>query len=114
MALARFANVAPNPILPLFVQRLGDTPERLGATGVASTLSAPRRPMLTPLLVTAPRDHCLGVCARLVASCCELSAAARSASSDFTRAMVAVVGLPGPNTARTPSAFNGATSSSGI
>jgi len=48
MALARFANVAPNPILPLFVQQLVDSPEHLGttvgfilgATGVASTLSA--------------------------------------------------------------------------
>jgi DHA1 family multidrug resistance protein-like MFS transporter len=48
MALIRLANVAPNPILPLFVQQLIESPERLAttvgvmlaATGIASTLSA--------------------------------------------------------------------------
>jgi DHA1 family multidrug resistance protein-like MFS transporter len=48
MAIIRLANVAPNPILPLFVQQLADSQERLAttvglmlaATGIASTLSA--------------------------------------------------------------------------
>ena len=48
MATVRLANVAPNPILPLFVQSMVDSPEHLAstvgvmlaATGVASTFSA--------------------------------------------------------------------------
>lgn len=48
MALVRLANVAPNPVLPLFVQQLLPSPEHLGATvglmmaatGIASTVSA--------------------------------------------------------------------------
>lgn len=48
MALVRLANVAPNPILPLFVQELLPTSEYLGATvgfmmaatGIAATVSA--------------------------------------------------------------------------
>ncbi|MGE3272978.1 MAG: MFS transporter [Chloroflexota bacterium] len=48
MAIVRLANVAPNPILPLFVQQLVGTSEHLTATvglmlattGIASTLSA--------------------------------------------------------------------------
>ncbi len=48
MAIVRFATMAPQPVLPLFVQQLVDTPEGLGttvgvvlaATGIASTVSA--------------------------------------------------------------------------
>jgi DHA1 family multidrug resistance protein-like MFS transporter len=48
MAIIRLATVAPNPILPLFVQQLAESQERLAttvgfmlaATGIASTLSA--------------------------------------------------------------------------
>jgi DHA1 family multidrug resistance protein-like MFS transporter len=48
MAIVRLANVAPNPILPLFVQQLAGSTEHLAttvgfmlaATGIASTLSA--------------------------------------------------------------------------
>ena len=48
MAIVRFASVAPQPVLPLFVQQLVDRPEGLAttvglvlaATGVASTISA--------------------------------------------------------------------------
>jgi DHA1 family multidrug resistance protein-like MFS transporter len=48
MALVRIANVAPNPVLALFVQELVPSPEHLGATvglmlaltGIASTVSA--------------------------------------------------------------------------
>lgn len=48
MAVVRFASMAPQPILPLFVQQLVDTPEGLGttvglvlaATGIASSASA--------------------------------------------------------------------------
>jgi MFS transporter, DHA1 family, multidrug resistance protein len=48
MAIVRFASMAPQPFLPLFVQQLLDTSERvattaglvLAATGVASTISA--------------------------------------------------------------------------
>jgi DHA1 family multidrug resistance protein-like MFS transporter len=48
MAIARFATIAPQPVLPLFVQQLVDTPEGLAttvgvvlaATGIASTVSA--------------------------------------------------------------------------
>jgi DHA1 family multidrug resistance protein-like MFS transporter len=48
MAAVRLATVAPNPILPLFVQELAESKDRLAttvglmlaATGIASTLSA--------------------------------------------------------------------------
>src|SRR5207249_4916841 len=48
MAIVRFVNVAPQPVLPLFVQQLVDDPDTLGttvglvlaATGIASTISA--------------------------------------------------------------------------
>ena len=48
MAIARFATIAPQPVLPLFVQQLVDTPDGLAttvgvvlaATGIASTVSA--------------------------------------------------------------------------
>ena len=48
MAITRFATVAPQPVLPLFVQQLVETPENLAtmvgvvlaATGIASTVSA--------------------------------------------------------------------------
>ena len=230
MALVRIANVAPNPVLALFVQELVPSPEHLGATvglmlaltGIASTVSAvavgraadklgrrtallgccvltallcplhalvgsvwqlialrtlvgltqggmgtalqalmvdvtpksagarrsgssPRRARsgmgpgrvggswiaaafgiqavflaMTPLYVTAagvlaavsrrtpgrtrPRPRDRG----------QASAAALSASRVLSRSMVAVVGLPGPKTARTPISFRAGTSSSGM